>query len=61
MGEGDTIVITVDGTEVGRLRIPEREMYQISSTTVHTINLDAKTLALALMPSLLKTKDLTNG
>lgn len=48
MGQGDTIVITVDGKEVARMKIPEREHFLEHSDRVFTIDIDGKKLADAL-------------
>jgi len=56
MGEGDTIVITIDGLEVGRLTLP-KDYYAQPSNVVHTINLSGKAIAEAILPDLFKTPD----
>jgi len=60
IGQGDTIVITVDGQEVGRLRIPEEEQFTEHSTRVFTIDLSGKALTAALARHVLPRLDITD-
>lgn len=55
MDQGDTLIITVDGVEVGRMTIPEREHFSDPIRHTFTINLDGRKIAEAIAPQLPKT------